>query len=485
MEKISSKPTATPRADSSTQCPVQEHQPLVNRRHEEHGWKLYDDTLKKDGGRLGPESEWESHQLLPPCVDNHYPFLDLTRIICVWCVCVDHGNSSFGHFNIMFTQDWVLQYLYLVCGVCYGMSERDLLSYETRLLAYFVLGVFVNMVAWTFTGQDWWNNMFDVIFHLWFVAGLMLNCAILAPLKTYLKKCRQQAAAAAISKAMFSDLQEPSYRSCLLQVLVVIGGGIVGIMIIFTVVLDPVRELIAPFVGAIGARGRGASFWGIPHDTKGARTFLNHTCNYLMLTCTNIYLLIVGPRIQCDMTFSTWLLIMNTYGHRCLFYRAADERPFHGLDIMMISLACYYLGLFGRRTIGNYIVRYWFCVLLLFSLLWEPGTMTRYDESPPAELTVRIRVNLLEGLFVTVWLVAGERLVQSEIFTEDKLQFMNYWALIVFLVHKAVHIAIVPPFNWVVLLAIVPACHYYCTSWDPPKPKFSKSIGMQTPRSMA
>mmetsp|Transcript_12056 Transcript_12056/g.28304 ORF Transcript_12056/g.28304 Transcript_12056/m.28304 type:complete len:483 (-) Transcript_12056:59-1507(-) len=421
-------------------------------------------------------------ELLPLTKSGRYPFLDITRICCVWCVAVDHGNGSFGHWNIMFTQDWVLQYLFLVCGVCFGMTSLPLPGTLSRFFAYFVVGVMLNWLAWVITGRDWENNIFNVVFHMWFVVGVMLYSMILAPLKWYLKalteRQRRQAQEAGSSnpEAEHPEVEEggsqdsvkrscgqghlwTSYRDTMLMTIVAIGGGTLFIVILFTVIMRPVIKLLAPGAPSFFNRfGNGAAFWGFPTSEQEATVFFRHFSAYFMSTATNIYLVAVCPRVLKQTSITTWLVVANTYAHRLLYYRAQDERFFHGFDIMLMGMSCYYLGMRHRRIIGLYIVRYWFALLLLCALLWPPTVHTRFDEDPPTDVELRIRVNLLELIFIVTWLVAGERLVQPEIFTEDKLDYLNSWGLLVFLIHKAVHITIKPPLNWTFLLLLAPVC---------------------------
>lgn len=429
----------------------------------------------------------ESDELLMPSADGHHPFLDITRICCVGCVAIDHGNSAFGMWNVAFSQEWVLQYLYLVSGVCYGMSSRGLMQYEMRLAVYLLIGVLVNWSAWVVTGQDWMHDFFNVVFHLWFVAGLMIYAALLAPLRPYLEWVRRRSdrlrAEAAMDAAPSTSrdpeaehpdvageaeasaqspvgLRQRTNRDSLLRTLAVVGGGLVAMMLVFHVVLEPCLESTAPMVYRFWSQfGSNVGFWGLPNSIQESQEFLQHTCRYVLLTLSNVYLIIVCPLVLQQRTVTGWLVLANTYLNRMLFHRGQDERPFHGLDLMMITLTCQYLGLKGRRKVGEYVIRYWFVVLLLCTLLWPPGEFGRFDENPPTRMDTRIRINLLEAIFVVVWLVAGERLVQPEIFTEDGMDFLNSWALIVFLVHKAVHIMFVPPLNWGALLAIAPVCY--------------------------
>mmetsp|Transcript_63436 Transcript_63436/g.163237 ORF Transcript_63436/g.163237 Transcript_63436/m.163237 type:complete len:459 (+) Transcript_63436:69-1445(+) len=426
-------------------------------------------TYSGDAGKSAVSgSDADGHAFPPHSPDGHYPFLDITRICCVWLVAVDHGNATFGAYNSLFGQEWVLQFLYLVCGVCYGMSRRSLLNYEFRLAQYVVIGIMLNWCAWVVAGLDWQHNFFGMVFHFWFVVGLMLYAAILAPLKPYLQRARDLSLQADNNpEAVGTEAPEESeqdHRDALLRGLLLIGGGLLGIMLVFTVVMAPVIESAAPitlrFFSAIGANARDGAFWGLPSNIDESQEFLQHMSTYIMLTVSNMYLLIVCPVAFKRSTWTPWCLLAYTYSHRMLFYRSSDERPFHGLDLMTIAMAVYYLGLQNRRKIGEYLIRYWFVLLFVCALLWEPGTHQRFDEVPPTTISTRVRVNLLEAIFVIAWFLAGDRMVQKEIFSEDRLDFLNLWALIVFLVHKAVHIVFPQPINWLILLGLAPICYY-------------------------
>jgi hypothetical protein len=413
-------------------------------------------------------SPTDEDELLTPSPNGHYPHLDITRIVCVVLVAIDHDNFNYGLWDNCFVQHWVLQYLFLVCGVCYAMSGRSLLSYQLRLGMYVVIGIFVNWTAWVITGRDWKRNMFNVVFQLWFVVGLMFYAAVLAPLKPWLSWIKERNRS--VTRSNISDHAEATSsleqrrkdRDSLLASIAVIGGGLVVLVLFFHVFLEPVlAELFAPsflqFVLSFGSQ----DLWGFPKDLKESKAFVGDMCTYFLLTCSNIYLVIVGPRFVKETGLISWALIFNTYGHRILFFMGSSERLFHGLDLMMLAMTCYFFGLRHRRKIGEYVIRYWFVVLFACAILWPPGLRERLDEQPPTELELRARYALLEFIFVTVWLVAGEHLVQRAIFEEDHLHFLNEWTLLLFLVHKAVHLMLSFPANWAVLIGLIPLVYVF------------------------
>jgi len=423
----------------------------------------------------GAKGRW-SDDLMFPASEKHQPFLDLTRIGCVFLVMVDHGNYRFGVWNVGFCQEWVLQYLYLVCGVCYGLSARNLGSYLSRLGGYVAIGIFVNWSAWVLTKKDWQHSLFDVVFHFWFVIGIMGYVVLLHPVKSYLHRVRDESPALGgggphqdpadqvenpAEAVTDSEAAERRYRESLPKSLVCMGGGVIGLILVFMMVVEPCLTHFSPAIVRAFASlgGNGPQFWGLPSTAEEAEGFIQRLCSYCLLTTTNLWLLFTSPWVFRRTSLVTWALVCNTYGQRMVFYRGADERPFHGFDLMTLGLVCYYFGLTYRKTIGEYIVRYWFACLFVVCLIWPMGHAGRFDENPPLDRSMRARVNLLEGMFALAWLAAGERLLPREIFTQDRLDFMNDWALLVFLIHKAVHIVMPPPWNWLFLASLAPLCY--------------------------
>jgi len=412
--------------------------------------------------------------LFLPRGTKHAPFLDITRICCVACVAIDHGYRHFGLWNTLFTQDWVLQYLYLVCGVCFAMSRRSLLGYEMRLAAYLVIGILMNWLGWVATGEDWKSNTFNVIFHMWFIVGLMLYAIALAPLRSYLRRVQEMSHGrppqlpadsdgpehtSGVSVARHSQVVAAvGFKEEAWRVVFVVIGGVAFISIFCKVVLDHLFGLLGPaFATFWTSLGSGASFWGLPSTPAESQGFFQEVSTYCTLTASNVYLIVVMPRVFQQVSFTSWAVLINTYLNRMLWYRSAFERPFHGLDLMMIGLTVYSLGMRHRRTVGIYFARYWFFVIFICGLVWQPGSFGRFDEQPPEDIHMRVRVSFVEAVFILAWLIAGEHIAKPEIFTEDKLEFLNTWALIVFLVHKAVHMIVPFPVNWVFLVALAPS----------------------------
>jgi len=123
-----------------------------------------------------------------------------------------------------------------------------------------------------------------------------------------------------------------------------------------------------------------------------------------------------------------------------------------------MGLSVHYLGLAGRRVIGEYLARYWFMFLFTCSLLWQPGMFGRFDESPPTDLAVRFRYYLLEFWFAIFFFTAVERLVDERIFSKDRLHFLGHWSLLMFLIHKFFVVLATPMEYWCMLVGTIPLC---------------------------
>jgi len=444
--------------------------PVQDRDPEEHEETV---PLLGKGKALEVVEDYDSNpHALVPAESMHLPFLDVTRIICVTVVCVDHGNWAYGMWNYYFCQGWVLQYLFLVSGVALAMSKKSVWGYSLRLAKYVVVGIGVNWTAWSIAGLDWQHNFFNVVFQLWFVVAVILYSAMLAPLKPYLSRLRaeahEQTRRERILEAAVESPEDgaPQPRrsedaTSFFKILCYLVGGYLGIQLLFRAVLGPLLAMVLSSHIVSMSQGLGAwsEHWGLPQDPSAAAVFVHRLISYPMLTVTNLFLVFICPIVFKRIPITAWAIIFNTVATRALFFRGSEERPFHGFDIVMIGLVSFYTGLLHRRKVGEYVIRYWFMVLFVLALCWPPGLYGRLDERPPTELGMRAMSAIMEGTFIVVWLVAGERMIQGEIFTEDRFGFMNDAALLAFLVHKAVHILVSPPVSWVILVSLVPLCY--------------------------
>jgi len=397
----------------------------------------------------------DSDRLLPKKIPKGgFPHLDITRIVCVMLVAIDHGSPMYSEWNVIYVQQWTLQWIVLVSGVSFCLSSKPLLPYLGRLAIYAAVGIMVNWSAWIATGQDWEHDFFNVVFQMWFIVGLMLFCTILAPLKYWLKQDATQLESAEPLPS------EPAEDEGVLNIVLTIVMALLFIGLLCVVFLP---KLLNPFVAPIfldfakAIHGDG-NVWGLPSNLKESQDFVAHLCTYAFLTLSNLFLLRTFRSIRIKASIIPWMIMANTLVNRSLMYRGPEERPFHLLDIMILGMVTQTYGLMYRKTVGEYYCRYWFVLLIGFALTWPPYLDKRLDMYPTFDRILRCKAELMETLCILGWLAASDRFFSREIFTVDRLGFLNDWALLVFLVHKAMHIIFGLPYSWIVLLLLIPVC---------------------------
>lgn len=407
------------------------------------------------------DPERKDDAILARCSDGRYPCLDVIRIFCVWLVCVDHGGTSFGHWNVMFVQSWVLQYLFLICGICFAISSRSLSFFLSRLGLYFAVGMACNWAAWTVLGKDPRTDLWNVIFQFWFVVALMIFVIWLAPIRHILRMPLLETA----------DLRLPT---CFL----LMGAGCLCIAAVCHKIIIPLMQALfaAPLSYLAGKAGHAAEFWGMPGSESAAEDFISDFLTYFQVSAYNLFIVVAFPKMHRDVTLVAWLLIGNVYLHKALLYRAQEARLINAFDFTLLGLVCYSYGLKWRWIIGEYMLRYWFVMLFICAILWKPGTYGRFDEAPPQDFTLRATYNMIELVCLLFFLTAAERSFSPKIFTIDKLEFLGNWALFLFLVHKAVHLLVPAPFNWVVLISLIIPCYALYE-----RPKRHRSTSDNTP----
>lgn len=398
------------------------------------------------------ECEQEEHHLFLKSGRRLY-CLDVARIMCVALVAVNHGGTTwsdqFGLWNEMYVQQWVLQWLFIICGMSFAMSHRNSSGYLVRLGCYFIIGAFTNWCAWAIAGKDWRSQPWNVVFQFWFIIGVMMYICCLTPLKHYL----QRISARGPSLPLDQELG-------LAHGLAVICLALVAIHYSIKFALAPLCEwaLGRAMMQLHSVAGAGGQFWGLPKNLAQANKFVEELLGYVQVSIGSMVILWLFPRVSNRLPLTNWLVLLNVYAFRCFVVRGQFARVIDGFDFTMIGLANYYLGLSYRRTIGKYMVRYWFVMLFVFALLIPPGTFGRFDEHTMHDLSFRIRYHVVELCMTVLLLCAAERIVDGGIFTEDRLAWLSWWSLYVFLFHKFIHIVVPSPLNWLVLLLLAPLC---------------------------
>jgi hypothetical protein len=352
----------------------------------------------------------------------------------------------------MYVQQWLLQWLFIICGMSFAMSSRSTCGYLSRLALYFCIGVLTNWFAWVIKGMDWKSQFWNVIFQFWFIFALMFYTSLLHPLKHYLDKVSRRAALGL----------KPNRDVGLMTGMAIIVSFLMALHICCKYAIAPLMDYtLGSYIVALGKNaGKGGEFWGLPRNEEAASLFCQEMASYAQVSAGSIMILVFFPFLSSNLTYANWLVLTNVFVFRCLSFRGQFARLNDGFDFVLLGMSAYYLGLAHRRTIGKYMMRYWWLLLFSFALLIPPGTFGRFDETPEKmSETFRIRYHVVELAMVVMFLSAAERMADDGIFTEDKCQWLSWWALYVFLFHKFVHLVAPVPFNWIVLVLSCPVTY--------------------------
>mmetsp|Transcript_130729 Transcript_130729/g.279591 ORF Transcript_130729/g.279591 Transcript_130729/m.279591 type:complete len:442 (-) Transcript_130729:77-1402(-) len=393
----------------------------------------------------GSWTDGSSSALLDPSstIDGRYVHLDISRACCIVCVVVNVFDARLGDWNILYAQSWVLQLLWVVCGICFSMSQRTFVSYMGRMSLYFAIGVTANWSAWLFNGWNWAENFWSMLAQNSFVFILILIIIILAPVRTYLRRLAVQGRDLTLPLAT-SPQEEPEEqhliecssrdRAEFLQCCMILSSGIFLLAVTFVLVLRPALRDMEPLIQ------RHREKLGLPGVTDirtGAEYYVE--ASYSLQTClAGLWIVYCWPKLFKDKTLMAWALIVNLYIHRLVVGYGTPDLPFHGFSLFLVALTACELGMAGRKRLGGLVVRYWMVGCFLLAFLWTPGLHGDLMQQPPRDLYQRERYILIEAVFVVGWLTAGQYMVDVKIFTVDKLTWVTDSALVAFLVHQSV-----------------------------------------------
>lgn len=448
---------------------------------------------------------------------RRYYHLDSTRIACVICICIGHGSPEFGEWNVIFCQNWVFQLLFIVSGVSFALSRRSFPGYLGRLCCYFCLGVVINVSAWSLQGLDWKHNFFTAVYHFMYIAAIFCYSLLLYPLKSYLQKVHsasishygaddpdlifelfasKEVAEQTTSEGASEPMAEPATDTDMVEESITHGrhegsrcasadiiiaeqgnitisalkalafvSGIISIAVFVDMVLEPFLQAhlapalaksldaVAPTIGSASMQ-----YWNLGSDLPQIQQNIKLLCFYTQSSMCSISIVVCFPLLYRRTSLIGWLLMANMFLNRVLVQSCRQQHAFHGYDLFLLAFVIAHLGLRHRLEVATVISRYWLVMLIVCGLVWSPGTHQLYFIDPPKDPITRLRVNSLDAFFILAWLVAGEYLFDDRIFTQDKLGFLNLYALLVFLFHKALFIVFPLSTSWAVLLLLAPFC---------------------------
>ncbi|CAE8595800.1 unnamed protein product [Polarella glacialis] len=421
-----------------------------------------------EGKLLGPPTRGLGDDaLLDPseAVNGRYVHLDVTRICCIMCVVLSSFDERYALMNTGFAWQWVLQILWLLCGICFGLSDRSYADYAGRLMKYLGVGLLVNWSAWVLNGWTWQTDVWGVPVQMMFVLNLIVVTALLAPIKSFwvrplLEEERRLPVA--------SPTEDPisaadSSRDKMLRAWLILGSGLIGIVLCSHLFLRPA---LIELIQAMHSR---AEYFQIKEmmDPHQSSTFAVELVCQLQVCAAALWILVVSP-LLFDKSLTAWMLFANFYLHRAFLGLWRTDLFSNSFCLVMIAMVACRFGLAKRRQLGKLVHRYWFFIMWLAGMLWSPGfpgtdgamPVKRYGLVPQTEADQLRMVKhfATEALLTMAWLTGGQHMVDKKIFTVDGLSWVNEWAVVAFLMHTGLRLLLGSPLGWVALLAIGPVC---------------------------
>lgn len=441
--------------------------------------------------------------VLDPNVKRHIQ-LDMLRVIAIYGVVVDHGNpvsKQYGIHDVMFTQNWTLQLLWVTCGISWSLTRSSLGPYVMRLCVYLAIGVSFNWMAWVYQGMPWRHDLQGVVYQFAFIVGLIVYVSFTAWLKPSLQQIyasRIEAAGAGDKNAGETELapngttrksnqkglmeetnsprggertptvgdnlneldaEERSAAKMFGLVVVALVLGMVGLSLVLSLLET---QMVKGIINLI--LGHSAEFWTRDLDDRAFfGQFIGTFGAYLLI--------VVGARLlrsPRQAPWLTWVVIAYIYSCRVLFlpllfnnFGGGIGRFFVGLELFLIGLVANTAGLKHAAALKGWFADYFIVVVVFVALLWGPAWENRMDEHPPSDLMIIFRVQLCELVFLVAFLAAGSLMFPEEGWSQRTRSWLAETATMLFLVHKATHLAVPVPYNWYIVFILVPGLFWF------------------------
>lgn len=390
----------------------------------------------------------------------------MLRAFAIMCVVIDNGNRhayQYGIHNTLFTQEWVVQVLWMICGISWSLSKSNLGVYILRLLAYVLLGGGLNCIAWMVKGSDWQSDLAGVLYQMWFAVALIMYVSLTvcikpalrqAPLTGLFNDANGDGENSLSLKNEFLDAEERSSLKGL-------GGFLVAWYLVMAALwgsglaLDSsqMQTSIGDFLG------NSSLPWTQGLEGKAILGQLWSTLGLLVLIHAGAATL----RSRRTAPWLCWIVIAYVYVNRILIlpalfdlYGGGAGRFFVGFEFFLIGLVASTMGLKHKGYFKFCLDNYWIVLLGGNAMLWGPTWNTRMDRHAPADFVVILRIHASELMFVVLFLAAGSWVFPERAWPPLLRMWISRLGLVWFLVHKALHIVAPEPLNWILLFVVLP-----------------------------
>lgn len=365
---------------------------------------------------------------LPMCVkdekrelDGHgrSVHFDIMRTLCVLVWVVRHGDSRFNETNIIFAQNWAAPLLWLISGMCWGRSRTSLWKYICRLVIVFCFGAAFNALAWKIQHKDGNVDLWNIVFHMWFVVGLMIVTCITAPYKAF---CDENSTPQ--WNAILWSVASPFILAC--------GAG----AIYFT-------DLSA--LGMVG-KLQGLTWW-LHGDSRTL-------CLPLAESAFAQFLAVFALACKRASGIFTWVLLAYILGILVVYQHSRAGMELAAMNLFVLGVVVERLGLWGQQAVRKLITGYWLFLLLICAWLAIPLVRGATDYNPAARLVIRAQWSVITGIMLVAFLCAGDS-IQDPLKIYTRFPGLKYWVVFLYVSHIAIHKLVPSPFNWWVLAASV------------------------------
>jgi len=381
------------------------------------------DVEQPDGASLKEESEGAGRLV----------HLDAFRILGVAGVILAHGYDAYLVTNSAYMQNWGMQVFFIVCGICWSMSSRPAWSYALRLVTFFCMGTFMNWLGWVMDGADWKNNLWDVVYQMWFALGVATLVLVTGPIKWALQRrgpalwiaaAGYCTAAAVVAFLWLSG----SWGRAILEIM--LGGG---------------QTYYASYADDSG-------FYTLQCLALFALVALAQAC----LLHFDGHAATGDASLPWGTQFIAWGLILCTYLPSIFLYEPLGAW-IHDIELFFLGLVVQRFSMYGQVQLARFISAYWPLVMI-----WPIGAMTipyeparRIDMFPLHSLEGRARFMGMEFVFCMAFVVCGtpadvlKRQCPVAICKDpfNVLPWLNRWALFAYMCHMSFIRVIPEPFN--------------------------------------
>jgi hypothetical protein len=285
------------------------------------------------------------------------------------------------------------------------MSKSSAVGYFGRLGALLAFGVTCNIIGfavanWLYQSESvqWWLDLGNVVYQMWYVVFLALFALIAWPLRAVLRGDKDGTVdpnTALISLALYGSFWLGSS-----------GVYLAGVQ--------------------ISAGDVGDSSWGahIEPIFESLTWIMSHVSGFLALTALHAYL---GRATDGRLP---WLLFAYVYLPRILIPMSFALAPMM-IFFFLLGVVVHSQPLYGSSTLAYYTAAYWILIATALLLTTIPDLLGRCDLYPPLTIWERFRWDIVEMalaiLLLTKSLVATDPL--------GILTPLGWWALFAFTTH--------------------------------------------------